>query len=173
MSAGKQVWRFTWIGLIVSAGLTIVWGAVAIIWLVDPSSAVWLRLLAVFPAGIAFISWRFARSKVALTAESVLIRNPFDVHHILLSQVTSVTNLPGGSIHVTTVGGERIEVFAVHTPTIAWILGRRSRANRMMEAIEDAALACDAPIPPELLRCARGASASPRSQQTGHRPSAS
>lgn len=119
--------------------------ALAITWLVA-KAPVWVHLLAVLPAAATIIPWRITHSKIVLMADSVLIRNPFDVHHVPLSQVRLVTNLPSGSVKIATVDGAWIEIFAVHTPFLAWILGRRSRVNELTEAIKEAALACGAPI---------------------------
>jgi DivIVA domain-containing protein len=80
------------------------------------------------------------------------------VHRVPLDQITSVTNLPNGPVKIATAGGgRRIGVWAVSTPMVAWILRRRSRANELMEAVEDAALAHGARIPPSRLRPAVGA----------------
>ncbi len=125
--------------------------ALAIVWLVA-RAPLWLHVLALLPVAAAVIPLRIAGAKVVLTPDCVLVRNPFDVHRVPLDQITSVTNLPGGSVKITTAaGGPRIEVWAVHTPMMAWILGRRSRANELMEAVEDAALAHGALISPARL----------------------
>jgi DivIVA domain-containing protein len=158
LPAQERVWRLTWFGRVIAVGFAAWFAALAIIWIVA-RGPVWLHLLAVLPAVAMVVPLRIVRSKVVLTADFLLIRNPFDTHRVPLSQVRYVTNLGRGSVHITTADGAEIEVFAVHTPTLAWILDRPSRVNELMEAIEDAALASGAQIPAELLRHAVGASA--------------
>jgi DivIVA domain-containing protein len=137
LPADKRVWRLTWPGRLLAAGFAAFFGMVTVISLVAHAS-VGVHLLAAPFAGCMVVAVCVLRSKVVLTGDALLIRNPFDVHRIPLSQVKSVTNLPRGSIKLTTVDGLRIEIFAVHTPTLAWSMRRRSRANQLMEAIEDA-----------------------------------
>ncbi len=154
LPAGERVWRLTWPGRLLAAGFAAFFGLVAVISLVGHAS-VGVHLLAVPFAGCMVVAVCVARSKVVLTLDALLIRNPFGVHRIPLSQVTSVTNLRRGSITLTTAGGARIEIFAVHTPVLAWIMRRHSRANQLMEAIEDCAIASGARI--KYLRSAVGA----------------
>lgn len=157
--ADVRVWKPGWLGRIATWGFLAGFVAVAIVWLVA-RAPVWLHLLALLPLAAALIPLRIAGAKVVLTTDYVLVRNPFDVHRVPLDQITSVTNLPAGSVNITAADGSRIEVWAVHTPTLAWILGRRSRANELMEAVEDAALAHGALISPSRLRNAVGANRS-------------
>jgi DivIVA domain-containing protein len=172
-----RVWRPAWPGRIAALGFFAIFVALAVVWLVA-KAPVWLHLLALLPAAAAVIPLRIAGAKVVLTPDFVLIRNPFDVHRVPLDQITSVTNLPRGSVKITTAsGGRRIEAWAVRTPMMAWILRRRSRANELMDAIEDAAPAYGAPISSSRLRHAVGAaapripmaaSAEPSMIMTGH-----
>jgi hypothetical protein len=157
--AAVRVWRPTWPGRVATLGFFAMFVMMAIVWLVA-RAPVWLHLLALLPAAAAVIPLRIAGAKIVLASDCVLVRNPFDVHRVPLDQITSVTNRPRGSVTITTAGGSRIEVWAVPTPMLAWILGRRSRANELMEAIEDAALGRGAPISPSRLRNARGAAGS-------------
>ena len=150
--AEPRVWRPTWPGRATAVVFFVAFVAMAIVWLVAGAPVGWLHLLALLPAAAAVIPLRIAGAKVVLAPDSVLVRNPFDVHRVALDQIVSVTNLPRGAVEITTAGGAVIEVCAVHTPMLAWISGRRSRANELMEAIEDAALACGAVISPSRLR---------------------
>jgi hypothetical protein len=154
LRSGERVWRLTWPGRLLAGGFATFCGMVAVISLAAHAS-VGVHLLAVPFAGCMVVAVRVARSKVVLTGDVLLIRNPFDTHRISLSQVTSISNLRRGSIKLTTADGTRIEIFAVHTPVLAWIMRRHSRANQLMEAIEDAAIASGARI--KYLRSAVGA----------------
>ena len=160
MAAQGRVWRLSWFGRVVAAVFVVVLAAWAIAWLVVPDP-LWVHLLAAVPAALTIIPWRFASCKVVLTAEAVVIRNVFEVRHVPLTQVRSVTNRGSrGAVVIRTADGERIWITAVHPSEVAWALGRRTRANEMMEAIEDAALARGAQIPTSRLR--RGIGSSPR-----------
>ena len=153
------MWRLKWPARVTALGFFASFVALAIVWLVA-RAPVWLHLLALLPAAAAVIPLRIAGAKVVLMDDCILVRNPFDVHRVPLDQMVSVTNLPGGNVRIRTAGGSLIEVWAVHTPTLAWILGRRSRANELMEAVEDAALARGVVISPSRLRHAVGAARS-------------
>ncbi len=126
------------------------------------TSALSQRLLALFILAVTAAPLLVARSKVVLTAGSVVVRNLFVTHHVLLDQISYITNYSRGSVHIKTVSGQTIQVYAVNTPTLAVLSGRRSRANDFMEAVEDAALLRGAPIDAGHLRRAIGASARTR-----------
>jgi hypothetical protein len=108
LPAGERVWRLTWPGRLAAAGFAAFFGLVTVASLVGHAS-VGVHLLAVPFAGCMVVAVCVARSKVVLTGDDLLIRNPFDVHRVPLSQVSSVTNRGGGAIMLTTADGTRIE----------------------------------------------------------------
>lgn len=159
--AHDRVWRPTWLVLVACLALSAGFAAIAINALVAPG-ALSQRLLGLFILAVAAAPLLLARSKVVLTADSVVVRNVFVVHHVLLDQISYITNYSSGTVHIETLSGQTIQVYAVKTPTLAVMSGRRSRANDFLEAVEDAALAHGAPIDPGHLRRAIGASARTR-----------
>lgn len=162
LPAQERVWRVRWldrVGLLcVAAGLIAL--AVTLVMMAHG----WRHLLPVIP-GVAIlvaasiVTLRRASSKVVLTADSVLIRNAFDTHHVPLGQVISVDISPRGSLVLSTVGGERIYISAIRPSTAGQLSGRGPRVNELMEAIEQAASAYGAQVPPQLPQHAAGASA--------------
>jgi hypothetical protein len=88
------------------------------------------RLLALFILAVAAAPLLAARSKAVLTPDSVVVRNLFVTHHVPLGQISYITNYSRGSVHIKTVSGQTIHVYAVNTPTLAVMFGRRSRAMR-------------------------------------------
>jgi hypothetical protein len=72
--AKPRVWRFSWFGLIVTWGFFIAFATLGILWLVVLPSA--LPLVALLAAGLAYITWRIARSTLALYEDRVVVRNP-------------------------------------------------------------------------------------------------
>jgi DivIVA domain-containing protein len=153
-----RVWRPTRRVLVSCLALSAGLAAIAINALLAPG-ALSQRLPALFILAVAAAPLLLARSKVVLAADSVVVRNVFVVHHVLLNQISCISNYSRGSVHIVTVSGQTIQVYAVNTPMLAVMSGRRSRANDFMEAVEDAALSRGAPIDRGHLRRAIGASA--------------
>jgi DivIVA domain-containing protein len=149
--------------LTVSAGTAAI--AVNLLLIPGPLSQ---RLQTLFILAVAAAPLLVFPSKAVLTADSLVVRNILVVHRVPLSEISYVTNYGRGSVHLKTVSGQTVQVYAVQTPTLAVMLSRRSRANEFIEAVEDRALSCGAPIDPGRLRRAIGASARTRQDAAPH-----
>lgn len=129
-----------------------------------PPSQVWEASL-ILAVGLAILIG--LTPKVMLTADCVVVRNFFVTRRIPLDRISYITNLTRGSVHIRTIDGQTIQVYAVNTPTIATYFSLRSRANPFIEAIEDAALARGAPIDPSHYRRAIGAARNKHPKSAG------
>ncbi|NJP91894.1 hypothetical protein HCN51_20930 [Nonomuraea sp. FMUSA5-5] len=77
------------------------------------------------------------RPAITLTHDQVIVRNPFSAHHLRLTDIATISATPGGIRFLRTDGTTTV-AWAVQRSTLARLLGRRTRADLVVEQLRQA-----------------------------------
>ncbi|MFI7440782.1 hypothetical protein [Nonomuraea indica] len=149
----QQVWRVSYtgriagvLGALISTGVFIVLGWSGAYVAGGDGPDAFISALVLIGAGLlcgsaaVYCCLQSVRPCIMLTDDSVIVRNPYKTQHISLAGVARVSAGYDG-ICITMRDGSQIVAWAVQKSNLARWLGRRTRADAVVDRLMDAATA--------------------------------